>query len=310
VWRSSREPKSNRKASLPDGVRIYAIGDVHGRTDLLRLQLAQIEADESAHRCTRSIVVFLGDYIDRGPDSRGTIDFLLACATSREVVFLKGNHETFIRRFLDSPEFLADWRSLGGLETLVSYGLKPSLRRSHSDDEQLSHELLAALPPQHLSFFESLPLSFTCGDFVFVHAGIRPGIALKKQSEDDLLWIREDFLHHTSPFEKFVVHGHTPVNAPDIRSNRANLDTGAFATGRLSCIVIEGTNIVPLVDIRDWTADSRTRIEDAQAKLREDIEPILSKDSHLPAPQASMPDGAFPLTAATSGAGQRVVIAP
>ena len=272
MWKPSRDATSLNKASLPDGIRVYAIGDIHGRTDLLRLQLAQIEADETLHRCTRSIIVFLGDYIDRGPDSRGTIDLLLACERAREVVFLKGNHETFIRRFLDKPESLSDWRSLGGLETLVSYGLRPPLSRSHRDHEQLSQDLLAALPRRHLLFFDSLPLCFTCGDFFFVHAGIRPGVALHKQTEDDLLWIRDDFLHEGSPFEKYIVHGHTPVSAPDIRSNRVNIDTGAFATGRLSCIAIEGVDIVPLVDIRDWIAGERTRVDGAPARLDYNIE--------------------------------------
>lgn len=288
MWKRSRETKISRKASLPDGIRVYAIGDIHGRTDLLTLQLAQIEADASLYLCARSIIVFLGDYIDRGPDSRGTIDLLLACARLREVVFLKGNHETFIRRFLDVPESLSDWRSLGGLETLVSYGLRPSLSQRSGDHKRLSQELLAALPPQHLSFFDSLPLSFTCGDFFFVHAGIRPEIALRKQTEDDLLWIREDFLHHGSPFEKFVVHGHTPVNEPDVRSNRVNIDTGAFATGRLSCVMIEGPDIVPLVDIRDWTAGSRTRVKDVQAKHDDGIEAMPWRHRSPQAPQGAM----------------------
>ncbi|MGP9813802.1 metallophosphoesterase family protein [Rhodopseudomonas sp. NSM] len=259
VWKPQREAKSSRKASLPDGIRIYAIGDIHGRKDLLALQLAQIEADEKLYKCARSIVVFLGDYIDRGPDSRGTIDMLLAFARKREVVFLKGNHETFIPRFLADPRSLDEWRSFGGLETLVSYGLRPSLSRSHGDHERLSRELQDALPTPHRAFLESLPLSFTCGDFLFVHAGIRPGVALQEQSEGDLLWIREDFLDHGLPFEKFVVHGHTPVRAPDVRSNRANIDTGAFATGRLSCIMIEGPDIVPLIDTRDWSGSDRSQ---------------------------------------------------
>ncbi|WP_246664412.1 metallophosphoesterase family protein [Tardiphaga sp. P9-11] len=291
MWKPSHDAKSLSKASLPDGIRIYAIGDIHGRTDLLRLLLAQIESDEAQYPSTRSIIVFLGDYIDRGPDSRGTIDLLLACARVREVIILKGNHETFIRRFLDAPETLNDWRSLGGLETLVSYGLRPSLSRSHCDQERLSQELLAALPPEHLAFFEALPSSFTCGDFVFVHAGIRPGIELRKQKEDDLLWIREDFLHHSLPFEKFVVHGHTPVNVPDVRSNRVNIDTGAFATGRLSCVMIEGREITPLVDIRDWTAGNSTRVQDARAKHDDGIEAIHWSDRRRRNPQGAINPG-------------------
>jgi len=266
VWKSARETPSLKKASLPDGIRIYAVGDIHGCTHLLKRQLAQIEADEQRHPCARSALVFLGDYIDRGPDSRGTIELLLACGRMREAIFLKGNHETLIGRFLDAPQSLNDWRSLGGFETLVSYGLRPSLSRQHRDDERLAEELRTVLPAQHLAFFNSLSPSFNCGDFFFTHAGVRPGIALNKQSEDDLLWIRDDFLDHDLPFEKFVVHGHTPVNAPEIRPNRANIDTGAFATGRLSCVAIEGTDLVSLRDIRDWQAGGSTRAADITAR--------------------------------------------
>lgn len=288
MWKSSRDAKSLSKASLPDGIRIYAIGDIHGRTDLLRLQLSQIEADEILYPCSRSIAVFLGDYIDRGPDTRGTIDLLLACAYRREVVFLKGNHETLIRRFLDHPDSLNDWRSLGGLETLMSYGLRPSLGRGNGDHEQLAEELRGAMPPQHLAFLDSLPTSFTCGGFFFAHAGVRPGLALARQCDDDLLWIRDDFLRHNLPFEKFIVHGHTPVDAPEIHANRLNVDTGAFATGRLSCVAIEGEDIVPLRDIRSWTACSDTRKEDAPTSHAAELEAPHWIDHRLQAHQDAL----------------------
>ncbi|WP_022722491.1 metallophosphoesterase family protein [Rhodopseudomonas sp. B29] len=265
-----REPILPRTPRLPDGIRLYAVGDIHGRADLLRSQLAQISADERSYHCRRSAIIFLGDYIDRGPDARGAIDLLLACARTREVIFLKGNHETFIRRFLEIPQSLDEWRHFGGLETLVSYGLRPSLSRNQRDYAELSHGFQKALPPQHLAFFDSLPLSYTCGDFLFVHAGVRPGVALHEQTEADLLWIRDDFLGHSQPFEKFIVHGHTPVGAPDLRLNRVNVDTGAFATGRLSCIAIEGTTIVPLSDIRQWAAGAATREQDADIDLAQE----------------------------------------
>ncbi|HEY0283512.1 MAG TPA: metallophosphoesterase family protein, partial [Rhizomicrobium sp.] len=216
------------------------------------------------------IVVFLGDYIDRGPASKEVLDLLLKCERTREAIFLKGNHETFVHRFLSEPAVLDEWRLCGGLETLVSYGLKPSINPDASEQMQLAEELARVIPKRHLEFLESFDLSFSCGDFLFVHAGIRPGVPIRKQSEEDLLWIREEFLSCEERFEKFVVHGHTPVPTIDIRSNRINIDTGAFATGRLTCIVIEGTSIVPLIDVRDWitgTADiqsvqtGQTRIE-------------------------------------------------
>ncbi len=262
MWKSL-EPVLPTNPRLPPGIRVYAIGDVHGRSDLLKIQLAQIAADERSYPCLRSVLVFLGDYIDRGPDSKGTIDLLLTCERTREAVFLKGNHEIFVRRFLDFPQSLDDWRRLGGLETLVSYGLKPVLSRGQSDYEKLSRELREALPDRHLGFIDALQVSFTCGDFFFVHAGVRPGVTLRNQIEADLLWIRDDFLHYDRPFERYIVHGHTPVAAPDVRSNRANLDTGAFATGRLSCIMIEGSIVVPLTDIRRWSPGDPTRARDA-----------------------------------------------
>lgn len=291
MWNPSRDSKALSRARLPDGIRVYAVGDIHGRTDLLKLQLAQIEVDEALYPCPHSIIVFLGDYIDRGPDSRGTIDLLLACAQIREVVCLKGNHETFVQRFLDAPDSLSEWRTLGGLETLVSYGLRPSLSRSHGDHEALSEALRAAIPAQHLAFLDSLPTSFSCGDFFFVHAGVRPGFALAKQSENDMLWIRDEFLLHDAPFEKFVVHGHTPVAAPDIRCNRVNVDTGAFATGRLSCVVIEGTGILPLLDIRYWMAGNSTRTEEAPAKHGDSPGPLLWENRGLRAQQSTRRPG-------------------
>jgi serine/threonine protein phosphatase 1 len=252
VWAPRSAPKTLATATLPDGIRIYAIGDIHGRSDLLQNRLTQIEADCEAHPYPRSIIVFLGDYIDRGPASKQVIDLLIECKQKTESIFLKGNHETFEQRFLNDPNTLDEWRSCGGLETLVSYGLNPPLNPDATERTKLAHELADAMGEEHLEFIKSLELSFCCGDFLFVHAGIRPGIPLHKQKEDDLLWIRDEFLTYARPFEKFVVHGHTPVRALDIRNNRANLDTGAFATGHLACVAIENTNMTPLSDSRDW----------------------------------------------------------
>ena len=251
VWNSPL--RSERAAArLPDGLRIYAIGDIHGRADLLAALLRQIDADCTLYPSSRPIVVFIGDYIDRGPASREVLDLVLGCKRTREAVFLKGNHETFVHRFLSEPAVLDEWRLCGGLETLVSYGLKPPINPGVPEQTQLAKELAKAIPKRHLEFLESLNPSFSCGDFLFVHAGIRPGVPIRKQREEDLLWIREEFLSCEQRFEKFVVHGHTPVPTPDFRSNRINIDTGAFATGRLTCIVIESTSIVELIDVRDW----------------------------------------------------------
>jgi hypothetical protein len=174
----------------------------------------------------------------------------------------------------------------------VSYGLKPPINPDVPEQTQLAQELAKAIPRRHLEFLESLNLTFSCGDFLFVHAGIRPGVPIRKQSEEDLLWIREEFLSSEQRFEKFVVHGHTPVRTPDIRSNRINIDTGAFATGRLTCIVIEGTSIVELIDVRDWirnaagigiAQNTQTRMEPAAWTLATQILPGASKhDSRGP----------------------------
>jgi len=273
VWWNPRSSQNQRAAArLPDGLRIYAIGDIHGRADLLESLLLQIDEDCRLYPSRRPIVVFIGDYIDRGPASREVLDLLLGYERTKETIFLRGNHETFVHRFLSKPAVLDEWRLYGGLETLVSYGLKPSINPSGLERARLAKELAMSITKRHIEFLESLDLSFSCGDFLFVHAGIRPGVPLRKQREEDLLWIREEFLSCEQQFEKFVVHGHTPVDTTDIRSNRINIDTGAFATGRLTCIVIEGSSIVELIDVRDWirnpagisaARNTRTRMEPA-----------------------------------------------
>src|SRR5215212_1137645 len=253
VWNNSRSwHKARASPTLPDGLRIYAIGDIHGRADLLKGVLLQIDVDCTLYPSFRPIVVLLGDYIDRGPASKEVLDLLAGCGHTKEMVFLRGNHDTFVHRFMSDPAVLDEWRLCGGLETLVSYGLKPSINPDVTEQKRLARDLAKTIPKAHLEFMQSLALSFTCGDFLFVHAGIRPGVPIRKQKEEDLLWIREEFLSCQEKFEKFVVHGHTPVRAVDIRSNRINIDTGAFATGRLTCIAIEGCDIIPLIDVRDW----------------------------------------------------------
>ena len=243
----------------PEGLRIYAVGDIHGRADLLINLLRQIDDDDIVQASGRSVIVFLGDYIDRGPDSRQVIDLLLSCGRTKDAVFLKGNHETYVRRFLEDPSVLDEWKLRGGLETLCSYGLTPSINPDQTEQKRLARELAVSMPKQHLQFLDSLDVSFGCGDFFFVHAGIRPGVSIHMQKEQDLLWIRDEFLSCEIPFEKFIVHGHTPVEFPDIRANRVNIDTGAFATGRLTCVAIEGATLAPLPEIHNtWISNAVT----------------------------------------------------
>lgn len=222
-------------------------------------QKTPAEAANSNNPCTRSITVFLGGYLDRGPASRQVIDLLGTCKQTRETIALKGNHETFVHRFLAYPSTFDEWRSRGGLETLISYGLQPSIRLGRLERGHLATEFARAIPPKHYAFFDSLEVSFCFSDFLFVHAGVRPGIPIHRQQEDDLLWIRDEFLSWNRPFEKFAVHGHTPVPVPNIRSSRANIDTGAFATGRLTCIAIEGSRIITLLGVRNWAQKADTR---------------------------------------------------
>lgn len=235
---SDRSLRGGRHACLPPGIRLYAIGDIHGCADLLVRALALIDDDIARARPSRAIHVFLGDYIDRGPDSSAALDLLIARARTHEAVFIKGNHEAILIDILRGGS-AADWLRLGGATTLMSYDVAAG--GPASTDQQIVREaLLRAIPPSHVAFLGNLAPSFTCGDFFFTHAGVRPGVPLDRQSEGDLMWIREPFLSSDESFGKVVVHGHTPVREPDVRSYRVNIDVGAYATGRLAVLALEG----------------------------------------------------------------------
>jgi serine/threonine protein phosphatase 1 len=241
--RSRRVTKLPR---LPEGIRIYAFGDIHGRSDLLKKMFTVIDADIARNPVDRPIEVFLGDYIDRGPDSAQTLDLLIERGLDRETVFLKGNHEAYFLEVLRDPTKLEDWRQFGGLQTLMSYGIQPTLNPDAAEQTDLIGALNEAVTGDHLSFLQSLKTTFVCGDFFFVHAGVRPGIPLNEQQETDLLWIRNEFLDSDENFGKFIVHGHTPVREPDIRPNRINIDTGAYATGNLTLLTIQGSSMLAI----------------------------------------------------------------
>jgi serine/threonine protein phosphatase 1 len=234
------------KPRLPDGIRIYAVSDVHGCADLLRRVFAAIDLHLSRAGPARALHVFLGDYIDRGPDSRETIDLLIERGRRHESIFLKGNHEAFLAEVMQDTARLDVWKDYGGLQTLMSYGIAPSLKPDRDEGNDLIEQLRNRMPLRHLQFFENLRSSFVCGDFFFVHAGVRPGVPLRSQREEDLLWIREEFLQSDANFGKFIVHGHTPVPKPDIRANRINIDTGAYATGVLTLLIIQGDRMVAI----------------------------------------------------------------
>jgi serine/threonine protein phosphatase 1 len=223
------------------GRRIYAIGDIHGCRTALAAVHAAIARDLAAAPHPDSVVVHVGDLVDRGPDSRGVIEDLLRWDLAAERVCLLGNHDEAMLRFLEDPHAMLSsehWVSggMGGGATLASYGLDPRSTRL----EALHRAALAAVPAAHRAFLEGLPRLCRIGSYVFVHAGIRPGVPLDRQHPDDLVWIRGDFLRSRADHGAVVVHGHTPVRAVEVRPNRIGIDTGAVFGGRLSCLVLEG----------------------------------------------------------------------
>jgi serine/threonine protein phosphatase 1 len=234
-----RRPRSALGTHLTDNDRIYVIGDIHGRLDLLTNMVLQIESDLGTSPVAEGVTITLGDYVDRGPDSRGVLDRLAKNPFPTEYIALRGNHEELFEAFLHNPAVGSHWRQLGGLETLHSYGVPVAAVMMGKGFEEASKALRQAIPEEHLRFLGSLKLSVSLGDYFLCHAGVRPGIALEDQSAEDLLWIRDEFLNSKMNFGKVVVHGHTPIDAPDVLPTRINIDTGAFATGRLTCLVLE-----------------------------------------------------------------------
>jgi serine/threonine protein phosphatase 1 len=225
--------------TLPEGQLLYAVGDVHGRADLLADILRQIETDAQASGSVeRLTLVFLGDYVDRGPDSRAVVDRLLGgLPRGFDTHFLKGNHEAILLDFLADARRLEHWLVNGGEATIRSYGVDTErLSRFSALPEEWRASFAEALPEPHLGFFKSLDLSISFGDYLFVHAGVKPGVPIAAQQEADLIWIRGPFLNSVEPFGKIVVHGHTPGNEPVMRPNRIGIDTGACFTNRLTAL--------------------------------------------------------------------------
>jgi len=229
----------SRAASTPEGMRVYAIGDVHGRDDLLA-ELGGLIGRDCATARGEVLTLLLGDYVDRGPNSAAVVERLAAGRFPTSFQALRGNHEAILLRFLADASVLEFWRSYGGLETLHSYGVDVSAAMRGEGYEAARDAFSDALPDAHRAFLEATELSATFGDYFFCHAGVRPGTPLSDQSEEDLLWIRDGFLSHERSFGKIVVHGHTPVAGPEVKANRINVDTGAFATSTLTCLALEG----------------------------------------------------------------------
>lgn len=228
------------RPSVASGGRMYAIGDIHGRLDLLRELRARIASDAAGYDGAPT-VVYLGDYIDRGPASREVVDELLdAPLPGFASVHLLGNHEQTLLDFLQYPQQAAGWLAWGGRETLLSYGLPLPRDFQRVDVEQVRDAFQSRVPERHLAFFRGMPLTHVDGDYLFVHAGIRPGVPLQEQSDSDLLWIRREFTACAEAHSHVVVHGHSISEAVEMLPNRIGIDTGAFYTGVLTCLVLEG----------------------------------------------------------------------
>lgn len=237
-------------AAIPDGLRVYAVGDIHGRPDLLGELLDLIRRDNSLRPPAETRVIFLGDYIDRGPDSKGVIATLAGgLPEGLHGIFLRGNHEEMMLRAFDDFTAFVVWTANGGLAALESYGVSreviydlPGGLAVPQNAKTIMEKFAAVLPADHLRFFIGLQLYTTVGDYYFVHAGVRPGTPLDAQTEDDCLYIRGEFLRHRGSFGKIIVHGHTPHPEPDVQPNRIGIDTLAWRSGRLTALRLEGTD--------------------------------------------------------------------
>jgi serine/threonine protein phosphatase 1 len=221
-------------------MRLYVVGDIHGRLDPLRELEEQITRD-LATAPAEVLTIFLGDYIDRGVGSAGVVERLAGAPSATPIHALRGNHEDLFLSFPRDASMLESWRGLGGLETVCSHGVSVADPMRGAGYERARDALLESLPDRHLQFPRSTGVSFSVGDCFFCHAGARPGVALAEQRAEDPLWIRDAFLQSEASHGKIVVHGHTPVASPEARSNRINVDTGAYASSILTALVPEGS---------------------------------------------------------------------
>lgn len=229
-------------ASIPKGERIYAIGDIHGRVDLLSHLHRQIKEDaESAPRNVRKTIIYLGDYVDRGLNSKEVIDLLLVRDLGDfHTVYLKGNHEEILLAFLKDASIGSGWFAIGGAATALSYGIRiPAEHPSSQRFEYVRRELQARVPDDHMRFLSRLELTYQLGSYLFVHAGVKPGVPLDRQSPHDLLWIRDEFRNWNGGFQKVIVHGHSLSHHPEYGNQRIGIDTGAYATNVLTCLVLQ-----------------------------------------------------------------------
>ncbi|HUW35831.1 MAG TPA: metallophosphoesterase [Rhodocyclaceae bacterium] len=242
-------------AAPPADTVVYAVGDIHGRCDLLESIHEDIAADSRQRAARRKVLVYLGDYVSRGIDSQRVVELVLRAPPGGcEVVCLKGNHEDQLLRYLDGDlDAGRRWFDVDGLDTLAHYGVAAKVGRERGEEtmESLRQRFARALPPEHLEFFRRLAVSHSEGGYRFVHAGIRPGVPLAEQSEHDQMWIRKPFLDSDLDHGAVVVHGHSVSAGPQLRHNRIGIDTGAYASGVLTCLVLDGETRCVLQTERD-----------------------------------------------------------
>lgn len=261
-------------AAVPAGVVVWAVGDIHGRLDLLDPLLDHMLQDLSRSSAERKVIVFLGDYIDRGPDSRGVLERLaeLAENASIECRFIQGNHEERMLAFLDDPSVGPSWCEYGGTEALASFGLKPpAMAHKTQAWAPVAADLAHRLTKRQRALLDRLEASVSIGGYFFAHAGARPGVPLADQSDRDLMWIRGSFLDDPEPFEQIVVHGHTPSRDVHVDGRRIGVDTGVYKWDMLSAVRLE---------------DERVQI--AQAVMGDDGAPQMrTRDAKVPQPVAA-----------------------
>jgi serine/threonine protein phosphatase 1 len=234
------QPHAQRpQPAIPPGERVYAVGDVHGRLDLFNALIAAIEADDSCRWPAETTIVLLGDLVDRGEDSAGVLAAARALGKRRKVRIIGGNHEEMFLRCFDDLELIPHFMRYGGRETVLSYAVGPE-QLAEATPEEIQLLIRTAVPPQDVHFMQGFEDHVLIGDYLFVHAGIKPGGALEEQSIQSLRWIREPFLSHSGDHGYVVVHGHTIAEAPVIKNNRIGIDTGAYLTGKLTALGLEG----------------------------------------------------------------------
>jgi serine/threonine protein phosphatase 1 len=243
------------RAAVPAGQRVYAVGDIHGRLDLFDALIAAIETDDAASGPAETTVILLGDLVDRGPDSAGVVARAREWQGRRTVRILAGNHEEMFLESFEKTTMLKHFLRFGGKETVLSYGIDPRAYMQASIEE-VQAMMHAAVPAEERAFLASFEDMIAIGDYLFVHAGIAPEVPIEEQRRQDLRWIREPFLSHAAPHGAVVVHGHTITDEPQDCGNRIGIDTGAYNSGRLTTLVLEGESRRYLVATDDGGAST------------------------------------------------------